>query len=241
MIAVVIPVWNEAESIGVVVREIPRHLASRVIVVDGGSTDRTVEIAREAGAEVIVAGTGYGRACLMGAEAASDAEIVVFMDGDGADDARRLADLVDPIRTGSFDFVIASRLRGKRQPGAMAWHQVLAGRAAGWVMSRLYGTRYTDMCAFRAIRRDALFSLGLREMTYGWNLEMQMRAAQSRLRILEIPVDARRRIGGASKVAGTVSGTIHAACRILATLARVAAERGVRPVSSRPAIRKHHA
>lgn len=223
-IAVAIPVLNEAESIGAVVAGIPRPPAGRVIVADGGSTDGTADLARGAGAEVIAAGRGYGRACLVAAEAAGDADIVVFMDGDGADDPRHIADLVGPIAAGTHDFVIGSRVRGRREAGAMGWHQVAAGLAAGWAMRGLYGVRYTDMGAFRAIRRDALLDLGMREMTYGWNLEMQMRAARAGLRIAEIPVPCRRRIGGASKVAGSLSGTIRAGSRIIATFARVAAE-----------------
>ena len=111
-----------------------------------------------------------------------------------------------------------------REPGSMAWHQLAAGRLAGLGMRLLYGTRYTDMCAFRAIRRDALLNLGMRELSYGWNIEMQMRAARAGLRILELPVDYRRRSGGESKVAGSLSGTIRAGARILATFVRVSAQ-----------------
>ena len=145
---------------------------------------------------MIDAGRGYGRACLAATMAAADADILVFMDGDGADDPREIARLVEPIRSGRYDFVIGSRARGKREPGSIAWHQLAAGILAGWGMRLLYGVRYTDMCAFRAIRRDALLELGMRELTYGWNIEMQMRAARAGLRILEIPVDYRRRSGG---------------------------------------------
>jgi glycosyltransferase involved in cell wall biosynthesis len=226
-IAVVIPVWNEEEAIGAVVREIPRDLVRRIIVVDGGSMDQTVGVARDAGAEVVAGGKGYGRACLTGAQAVSDADIVVFMDGDGADDPGHLAALVDPILADSFDFVIGSRVRGRRQLGAIAWHQIAAGWTAGWAVRWLFGTRYTDMCALRAIRRDALLRLDMREMTYGWNLEMQMRAARAGLRVLEIPVDVRRRIGGTSKVAGSLGGTLRAGARILATFVRIAASRDV--------------
>jgi glycosyltransferase involved in cell wall biosynthesis len=220
-VAVVIPALNEEESIAGVVRELPRDIVCRVIVADGGSTDATAARAREAGAEVITPGRGYGRACLAGAWA-SDAEIIVLMDGDGADDPAGIAALVEPIRTGAFDFVIASRARGAREPGSIGWHQLLAGRLAGFGMRLLYGVRYTDMCAFRAIRRDRLLALDMREMTYGWNIEMQMRAARARLRILEIPVPYRRRTGGTSKVAGSLSGTLRAAGRIIATFIRVA-------------------
>ena len=134
-----------------------------------------------------------------------------------------LADmLVAPIRDGTHDFVIGSRVRGEREPGSMNWHQVLAGRLAGWLMSLLYRVHYTDMCAFRAIRRDALARLDMRETTYGWNIEMQMKAARAGLRILELPVPYRCRAGGSSKVAGTVRGSIRAGWRIVLTIARIA-------------------
>jgi glycosyltransferase involved in cell wall biosynthesis len=224
MIAVVIPTFNEEASIGPMVSAIPRDLVSRIIVADGGSSDATAARARDAGAEVLEVGRGYGRACLAAAMAASDADILVFMDGDGADDPAEIAALVAPIRAGTCDFVIGSRLRGVREPGSMAWHQLAAGLLAGLGMRMLYGVRYTDMCAFRAIRRDALLALGMREMTYGWNIEMQMRAARAGLRILEIPVPYRCRSGGASKVAGNLRGSIKAAVRIVATFIRVSTQ-----------------
>jgi len=223
-VAVVIPTLDEEASIGEVVRAIPRDLVGRIIVADGGSADATAARARGAGALVVDAGRGYGRACLAGAAAADGAAIVVFMDGDGADDPALMAALVEPIRAGRFDFVIGSRARGEREPGSIAWHQLLAGRLAGRAMRALYGVRYTDMCAFRAIRRDVLMRLGMAEMTYGWNIEMQMRAARAGLRVLEIPVPYRRRSGGASKVAGSLRGTLLAATRIVATFVRVAAQ-----------------
>jgi glycosyltransferase involved in cell wall biosynthesis len=223
-VAVVIPVFNEAESIGAVVAELLRSSVDRIIVADGGSTDGTPEYAREAGAEVVAVGRGYGLACLTGARAAESANIIVFMDGDGADDPAAIAALVAPIRAGDHDFVIASRARGEPEPGSMAWHQILAGRIAGGLTKLLYGVRYTDMCAFRAIRRDTLLALGMREMTYGWNLEMQMRVARAGLRVLELPVGYRRRIGGQSKVAGSFRGSINAGMKIMSTFARVAME-----------------
>jgi glycosyltransferase involved in cell wall biosynthesis len=223
-VAVVIPTFNEAESIASVIGELPRNIVARVIVADGGSTDGTAERARAAGAEVISVGRGYGLACLIGAQAATDADIVVFMDGDGADDPAAIAALVDPIRSGTYDFVIASRARGKRAPGSLASHQLIAGHVIGWLTGLLYGVRYTDMCAFRAIRRDRLEKLGMRELTYGWNLEMQMRAARAGLRVLEVPVDYRNRLGGVSKVAGSLRGSIRAGAKIIATFARVAME-----------------
>jgi glycosyltransferase involved in cell wall biosynthesis len=224
MIAVVIPTLNEEASIGAAVSAIPRDLVSRIIVADSGSSDATVARARDADAEVLDVGRGYGRACLAAAMAAHDADILVFMDGDGADDPASITALVAPIRAGTCDFVIGSRLRGAREPGSMAWHQLAAGLLAGLGMRMLYGVRYTDLCAFRAIRRDALLALGMREMTYGWNIEMQMRAARAGLRILEIPVPYRCRAGGASKVAGNLSGSIKAAIRIVATFIRVSTQ-----------------
>jgi glycosyltransferase involved in cell wall biosynthesis len=222
-VAVVIPTFNEVQSIGGVVSEIPRDLVREVIVVDGGSSDGTPEAAAAAGAQVITVGKGYGRACAAGVAAASpECGIVVFMDGDGADRGDLMARLVDPIRRGGA-FAIASRLRGEREPGAMSRHQLLAGRLAGFGIGALYGVRYTDMCAYRAIRRDCLERLAMREMTYGWNIEMQMRAARAGLRILEVPMPYRRRSGGKSKVAGSVRGSVRAGCRIVLTFVRVAA------------------
>jgi glycosyltransferase involved in cell wall biosynthesis len=227
-VVVVIPALDEEQSIADVVRSIPRAMVSRVIVADGGSRDATAARAKAAGADVIDAGRGYGRACLAATMTAEDADILVFMDGDGADDPQSIAALVEPIRSGRCDFVLGSRSRGKRERGSIAWHQLAAGRLAGWGMRLLYGVGYTDMCALRAIRRQALLELGMRELTYGWNIEMQMRAARAGLRILEIPVDYRRRRGGNSKVAGSLSGTMRAGARIVATFARVASETGPR-------------
>jgi glycosyltransferase involved in cell wall biosynthesis len=223
-VAVIIPTYNEAAAIGDVVAAIPRDIVGRIIVADGGSSDGTSDIARRAGAEVLDAGRGYGRACLMGAQAADDAEIIVFMDGDGADDPAFIKDMVAALRSGSYDFVIGSRARGQREPGSMGSHQLLIGLLAGALIKLFYGVRYTDMCAYRAIRRETLLQLGMRERTYGWNLEMQMRVARSRLRVLELPVAYRRRAGGESKVAGNLRGTIRAGSRIIATFARVAME-----------------
>jgi glycosyltransferase involved in cell wall biosynthesis len=223
-IAVVIPTLDEEDSIGDVIRRIPRDLVSRVIVADGGSRDATVQRAGNAGGDVIAAGPGYGRACLTAVLAAADCEIVTFMDGDGADDPQAIARLVQPILAGDRDFVIGSRARGKRAPGSIAWHQLAAGWLAGWGIRLLYGVRYTDMCALRAIRRDALLDLGMREATYGWNIEMQMRAAAAGLRILEIPVDYHCRFGGSSKVAGSLRGSVKAGARIMTTFARIAIE-----------------
>jgi glycosyltransferase involved in cell wall biosynthesis len=223
-VAVIIPTYNEAAAIGGVVATLPRDVVDRIIVADGGSTDATADIARRAGAEVLSVGKGYGLACLAGAKAADDADIVVFMDGDGADDPAFIKQMVGAIRSGNYDFVIGSRARGEREAGSMGSHQILIGLIAGALIRVFYGVRYTDMCAYRAIRRETLLALGMRERTYGWNLEMQMRVARARLRVLELPVAYRRRAGGESKVAGNLRGSIRAGSRIVATFARVAME-----------------
>jgi glycosyltransferase involved in cell wall biosynthesis len=224
--SVVVPALNEEEPIARVIREcLATGVPKEVIVVDNGSTDRTAERARGAGARVVTAPRGYGRACAAGIRALSPScEIVVFLDGDGSDCPEFISQLVDPIAAGKFDFVIGSRTRGQREPGSMNFQQILSGRIAGFILRLLYRVRYTDMCPFRAIRRDALMKLDMREETYGWNLEMQMKAARAALRILEIPVNHRRRAGGESKVSGTLRGTFVAGARILATLVRVALE-----------------
>jgi glycosyltransferase involved in cell wall biosynthesis len=221
-VVIAIPTLNEEASISDVVAGIPRDVATRIIVADGGSRDRTTECARNAGAYVITVGKGYGRACLTAAEVADAGATIVFMDGDGADDAATIPSLVAPILAGDYDFVIGSRVRGARESGSLAWHQILAGLLAGRAIRLLYGVSYTDMCAFRAIKREVLLNLGMREMSYGWNIEMQMRAARAGLRILELPVPYHRRIGGHSKVAGSLRGTIRAGLRIVTTFARVA-------------------
>jgi GT2 family glycosyltransferase len=169
---------------------------------------------------------GYGRACARGAAAAvsGGAEILIFLDGDGGDRPDAIPRLTQPILEDKFDFVIGSRTRGVREKRSMGVHQTVAGRAIGAVIGLAYGVRYTDMCAFRAIRADALDRLGMREMTYGWNLEMQMRAARLGLRILELPVPHGRRLAGKSKIAGTFRGTLKAGFRILTTFVRIACE-----------------
>ena len=225
--SVVVAALNEEEAISQVIRRIPGDIANEIIVVDNGSTDRTAEVASAAGARVIhEPQRGYGRAHRAGLRAISPAsQIVVFLDGDGSDCPEMMSKLVQPIIAGKYDFVIGSRTRGRRERGSMNPHQVFAGYVAGFFLRLFYGVRSTDMGPFRAIRREPLENLQLREQTYGWPLEMQMKAARSGLRILEVPVDYRCRAGGESKIAGTVWGSIKAASRILFTLARIAVQR----------------
>jgi glycosyltransferase involved in cell wall biosynthesis len=220
--ALIIPTLNEEETIAPLLARVPADVVDQVIVADGGSTDRTVERARAAGATVIDAGRGYGRACFEGARSAGDeCDILVFMDGDGADKPELIPRLVAPLMAGEADFTIGSRTRGRRAKGAMSVHQIAAGHLMGVAMRLVHGVHYTDMCAFRAIRRDVLLALGMREMTFGWNIEMQMRAAAAKLRIREMPVDYGLREGGTSKVAGSWRGTLRAGRHIIAAFFRV--------------------
>ncbi len=229
-VTVIIPALNEEEPIaGVVGTVTAQDIAHEIIVVDNGSNDDTARRARHAGARVVVEPRrGYGRACMAGVRARSArCDVVVFLDGDGSDCPEFLDELVDPVMAGTHDLVIGSRTRGKREPGSMNFQQIFSGRIAGLIMGFLYGVRYTDMCPFRAIRHDALERLSMKEKTYGWNLEMQMRAARAGLRILEVPVNHRCRTGGQSKVSGTLRGTFVAGARIMATLLRIAFQRNM--------------
>jgi len=224
-VSVIIPALNEEEPIAEVVRRcLATGLVNEVLVVDNGSTDRTAERAREEGARIIMEPeAGYGRACAAGIRSLSrECQVIVFLDGDGSDCPELMDGLVRPIADNQYDFVIGSRTRGEREPGSMNFQQIFSGRVAGLLLYLLYRVKYTDMCPFRAIRRDALNRLGMKEQTYGWNLEMQMRAARAQLRILEIPVNHRCRVGGESKVSGTMRGTFIAGTRIITTFLRIA-------------------
>lgn len=226
-ISVIIPALNEAESIGVVVSEMPWHLIAECIVVDNGSNDGTGSVAEAAGARVIRSARGYGAACKAGSEAAlPTSTILVYMDGDGSDVIADLPRMVAPIEAGDADFVIGSRMRGNREAGSMLGSQIFAAYFVSTLLRLFQGVRYTDMGPFRAIRRTSLESLHMSELTYGWNLEMQIRAAQKKLRILEVPVDYRRRVAGISKVSGDVRGSLKAAARILEVLFRTGLSRG---------------
>jgi hypothetical protein len=218
-IVVVIPALDEQEAIGAVVREIP-PVVDEVIVVDNGSRDRTPQAARAAGARVVgEPRRGYGQACLAGIAAAGEADVFVFLDGDHSDYPAQLVDVVAPILEGRADLVIGSRRRGRREAGAHPWHAVLGTRACVGLMNLLAGSHATDLGPFRAITAAALRRLDMRDRNYGWTVEMQVKAARRGLRVVEVPVDYRPRIGR-SKVSGTVRGTIGAGTKIIATILR---------------------
>jgi glycosyltransferase involved in cell wall biosynthesis len=224
VVCVIIPCLNEETPIADVVREVKAQEVDEVIVVDNGSTDRTAERAAAAGARVVrEPRRGYGRACAAGVSALhGDVEIVCFLDGDGSDVPNFLPAIVQPIADGQADFVMGSRTRGRREPGSLTPQQLVAGWLAGLLLRLTYGVRFTDMSPFRAIAVSRLHALGMTEPTYGWNLEMQMRAAAARCRILEIPVDHRCRRGGVSKVSGNFAAGLQAAWKIATTFLRLA-------------------
>jgi glycosyltransferase involved in cell wall biosynthesis len=224
VVSVIIPCLGEEMAIGKVVTAVLAQNVSEVVVVDGGSKDRTVERATEAGARVIVEPRrGYGRAIQAGIAAVrGDSEILIFLDGEGSDPAELIPALVSPIIADQAVFVLGSRVRGIREPGSLALQQLLAGHIGGLLLRLFYGARFTDLSPFRAIRRDALKSLGMKEETFGWNLEMLMRVAAARLPALEIAVGQRRRIGGVSKVSGNLTAGLKAAWSISTTFIRLA-------------------
>jgi hypothetical protein len=225
-VIVIIPAFNEARAIGRVIGDIPADLATEVVVVNNASTDETVRNARAAGATVLrEERRGYGWACLRGLDyaRAQRPDVVVFLDGDYSDHPDEMPRLVEPILSGGADFVLGSRMLGNREPGAMLPQAVIGNRVACLAMRLVWGVRYTDLGPFRAIRFDALEALGVGDTTFGWTIEMQIKAARAGLRTLEVPVSYRRRVG-VSKVTGTVSGTLKASAKILWTIARYAGE-----------------
>lgn len=222
VVDVVIPAWNEELSIGNVVRDIDRSVVRNVFVVDNNSKDKTASVAKDAGAIVIPEPhQGYGAACLKGIAAANGvdvvADIIVFMDADYSDYAEEMTSLLQPIISGEADMVIGSRARGSREKKSMTIPQVFGNWLATRMIRLFYGFAYTDLGPYRAIRLESLNALGMRDRDFGWTVEMQIRALKKKLKIAEVPVNYRRRIG-VSKVSGTVKGTVLAGYKIITTI-----------------------
>ncbi len=223
-IVAVIPAYNEEKSIGLVVSAIPRDLVGEVIVANNNSSDHTVSVAKAAGAKVVFEKEpGYGAACLTGIAEAQrlGAELIVFLDGDFSDYPEEIPQIIAPILGGQSDMVIGSRILGQREPGSLTPQQRFGGWLACMLMRVFFRARYTDLGPFRAISMQALERLNMRDRNYGWTVEMQIKAVRAGLRVTEIPVRYRRRIGK-SKVSGTVKGVIGAGTKILATIFRYA-------------------
>jgi len=220
-VSVIIPVLNEEESIAAVLSDIPAELAAEVIVVDNGCTDRTVPIARSLGSRVVAAERrGYGAACYAGTVAAGG-DILVYLDGDYSDYPAEMTGLIEPIAAGRADLVLGSRLaRGDLSRRAMPPQQRFGNWLTARLMRRLYRLHVTDLSPFRAIRKEVLLALNMQEMTFGWPTEMMVKAARAGYRLEEIPVRYRSRLGGKSKISGTVRGTILAGYYILTTTFR---------------------
>lgn len=225
-VAVIIPALNEERSLPLVLRDLPP--VARVIVVDNGSTDATAAIAADGGAIVVrEPQRGYGAACLRGMAALAEAvgrgepapRVVVFLDGDYSDYPERLPDLAAPILSGEADFVLGSRLLGQREAGAMPPQSLWGNRLACFLMRLFFRARYTDLGPFRAIGYESLLALSMADRNFGWTVEMQIKAARAGLRIKEVPVAYRRRIGQ-SKISGTLWGTLRAGYKILYVIAK---------------------
>lgn len=222
VIVVIIPAVNEENSIARVVSEIPAGLVDEIIVCDNGSRDNTAENARACGATVVhEPRKGYGWACLKGMEYLDQQlekpDIVVFIDGDYSDYPQQMPIVLEPILNGHVDFVIGSRALGNREKGSMTFPQVFGNWLATRLMRVFYRVRYSDLGPFRAIRYDALKKLGMKDKTYGWTIEMQIKAAKNKLQYAEVPVNYKKRIG-VSKVSGTIKGTILAGYKIIISI-----------------------
>ena len=222
-IAAVIPALDEAQSIARVVEGLRAQVllaSGEIIVVDNGSTDGTGEIARRAGSRVVCEERrGYGYACLAGVLAADDAEVIVLLDGDAADDPDDLPRVLEPLLAGEADLVVGSRALGSRARGSMTWQQVFGNHLAAFLMRSLYGVRVSDVGPFRTIRRDHLLALEMREMTYGWPSEMIVKSARAGYQYREVPVSYHRRLG-VSKVGDTLVGSLKVGWRIISTVLR---------------------
>ncbi len=217
-ISVIIPVFNEQDAIKKVIGDIPSHLPIEIIVVDNGSTDQTAKLAAAMGARIVRENRrGYGSACLAGIAATNDPDIVVFLDGDYSDHPNEMPDLIAPILENRADLVIGSRVLGNSEPGALMIQARFGNRLATSLIKILFGVPYTDLGPFRAIRYRALIDLNMRDKTFGWTVEMQVKAAKQALKIQEVPVSYRKRIG-VSKITGTIEGTLKAGWKILFTI-----------------------
>lgn len=217
VVKVIIPAFNEEQSIGKVVEAIPKSIVSEVIVISNGSTDNTENVATEAGATVLIESRkGYGWACLKGIEHVnqSDCDIIVFLDGDFSDYPEEIPDVIQPILEQNMDMVIGSRVLGKREKGSLTPQQVFGNWLATKLIRIFYGARFTDLGPFRAIKLNALNRLKMADKTYGWTIEMQIKAAKQKLSFCEVPVNYKKRIG-VSKVSGTVKGTVLAGIKII--------------------------
>ncbi len=222
--AVILPVLNEADAIGHVIRDIPDTIADHIIVVNNGSTDKTARVAAEAGATVLTEERrGYGWACLRGIQYVTPLEpdIVVFLDGDYSDHPEEMTELVAPIVEDGCDFVVGSRILGNAEPGALLPQARIGNRVACTLMRWIWDGRFTDLGPFRAIRYEKLLELEMQDKTFGWTIEMQIKALRHGLRYTEVPVSYRKRIG-TSKVTGTLSGTLQASAKILWTIGKYA-------------------
>jgi glycosyltransferase involved in cell wall biosynthesis len=221
-VTVIIPALDEEGAISETVARLDRSLVHEIIVVDNGSHDRTAERAAAAGARIVrEPRQGYGSACLAGVRAAGNTTVLAFLDGDGSDDPKDLPRILAPVLREEADLVLGSRLRGFREPGSLSTHQLWGNRVVLTLLRLLYNVCLTDFGPFRAIRADVLARLGMSHPTYGWPIEMVVKAAKRGLRISEIPVNYRRRIGR-SKVAGTVHGSLLAGYHLIATVLRYA-------------------